>query len=129
MTVRPARQETRVQQLDGVQERLQGVSRPAGKARHHIALYGKVAIERARCPECGAQSFVRSGTSVCCDAVVSTRAAKYRRETEPPDVRKRPPLEAACHICNALKYNLLFQTEDDARVFLADRRRGLGYDW
>lgn len=188
-------QEYRVQRLDGAQERFPAASRVAASASHCVALYGNVAIEKARCPECGGQSFVRSGRTVCCGATVSTHAARYRRETHPADARRRPPprlrrrvLEqqgdrcfychepfgathwrrppaarsrkppkarsftlricwdhrvpyswskdngagnfvAACHVCNALKSDFLFRAEEEARGFLADRRKRGGYDW
>lgn len=36
---------------------------------------------------------------------------------------------AACHVCNGIKSAKIFQTEDDARVYLASARKRKGYDW
>ena len=36
---------------------------------------------------------------------------------------------AACHVCNGIKSNLHFQTVDEARIALADKRREKGYDF
>lgn len=36
---------------------------------------------------------------------------------------------AACHVCNTLKSAKVFQTVDDAKVYLHLARRQKGYDW
>jgi hypothetical protein len=36
---------------------------------------------------------------------------------------------AACHVCNALKKDNVFQTIDDCALFLLDRRAEKGYSW
>lgn len=36
---------------------------------------------------------------------------------------------AACQVCNALKHDMVFQTLEDAQVFLAIRRKQKGFDF
>ena len=36
---------------------------------------------------------------------------------------------AACHVCNGLKGSMVFQTLEEAQVWLALRRKDKGYDW
>lgn len=36
---------------------------------------------------------------------------------------------AACHVCNGIKSDRLFQTVEEAQVYLSDRRRAKGYDF
>lgn len=36
---------------------------------------------------------------------------------------------AACHVCNGLKSNKLFQTVEEAQVYLADKRKQKGYNY
>jgi hypothetical protein len=37
-------------------------------------------------------------------------------------------LVASCHICNQIKHDLLFETSDEARVYILHRRGELGYE-
>lgn len=36
---------------------------------------------------------------------------------------------ASCHVCNGIKSNLMFDTEDALKIYIADRRRSKGYDF
>lgn len=36
---------------------------------------------------------------------------------------------AACHVCNLIKSDKIFQTIDEARMYLAEKRREKGYDF
>lgn len=36
---------------------------------------------------------------------------------------------AACQVCNGIKSSMIFQTVDEAKVYLALRREEKGYDW
>jgi 5-methylcytosine-specific restriction endonuclease McrA len=36
---------------------------------------------------------------------------------------------ASCHVCNHIKSDHLFQTVDEARVYLSDKRKSKGYDF
>jgi len=47
----------------------------------------------------------------------------YVRETKAHNIL------AACHVCNGLKSDHIFQTLDDVRIFLIDRRAEKGYDF
>lgn len=36
---------------------------------------------------------------------------------------------AACHVCNAIKSDKVFQTVEEAQIYLLDRRKAKGYDF
>lgn len=36
---------------------------------------------------------------------------------------------AACHVCNSLKSSMIFNSLDEARVYLLEARKEKGYDW
>lgn len=42
---------------------------------------------------------------------------------------KERNIVAACHVCNGLKSDFIFQSFDDARLFLIEKRSEKGYDF
>jgi 5-methylcytosine-specific restriction endonuclease McrA len=63
-----------------------------GMATHrHVALYGNVAIARARCEQCMIQAFVLDGVLQCCGRMVDEYQPEvYKRESEPEYARRLP---------------------------------------
>ena len=154
-------------------------------AKHGIALYGNVAIERGYCKKCKSTAFIKEGKFVCCDNPATIAIPdKYHRVSEPPLGRKRPPkaeqerilteqeyscfycgvafgshhrrsgkpitikiewdhrlpyiltrnnetgnFVAACHVCNGLKSDKVFQDVEEAQIYLAHKRKDKGYDF
>lgn len=57
----------------------------------HVAIFGSVQIQRARCPECDEMSLVlKNDQSACCDAPVGVRPDGYKRESQPVQRKKNP---------------------------------------
>jgi 5-methylcytosine-specific restriction endonuclease McrA len=63
-----------------------------GQATHYIGLYGNVQIPKAWCNDCGRTAFVIDGMLMCCDVPVDSTPERYKRECEPQQHRKLPPL-------------------------------------
>lgn len=156
----------------------------ARRRKSTLAVYGKVMIERLWCKGCEMFSFVRNGCYVCCGEPVETEPNKYKRMSEPPQHRLKPPKKyrdaqlekqggrcfycgvrfgsvrmrrgkpvtirlqwdhrlpykysqnnssenfvAACHVCNAIKNDKMFDDLEKCVTSLTVRREELGYDF
>lgn len=76
------------------------------KTRTYRALYGGVAVTKGWCDACEQYAFVLDGKLAC---------------------NSTPNFVAACHVCNGIKSDKLFQTLDEARVFIQLAREAKGY--
>lgn len=84
-----------------------------------MALYGNVAIERGICPNCRGTSFIKNGSTVCCDVPINNEPKKFHREIESPQHRKTPPKiekdrileeqEYRCFYCSVLLESTRFR--------------------
>jgi 5-methylcytosine-specific restriction endonuclease McrA len=150
--------------------------------RKHIALYGRIAIERQYCFNCRQFAFIIDGHMACCRKVVEGDATRLRRMVQAEQKRRRPsPYQrkqqiekqegkclyceldldgyvfrngrasritihwdhvvpysysqdngasnfvAACHVCNGIKHDLIFQTLEEARAYVHLKRKEKGY--
>lgn len=147
------------------------------KKNTYIALYGNVKVLKSKCPECKRTAFVIDGCMACCGAKPDQSIPNsYKRESDVPQERKRPPKKdqrrildlqenrciycgryfgtvvyngkknvvlkihwdhfvpfaysqnnkeanflAACNICNLLKCARMFQTVEEAQVYLQNK--------
>ena len=80
-----------------------------------VALFGNVAIEMARCPDCKAQAFVIDRKLACCDRRIDSTPDGVKRVTSPEDRRREPS--------KAEKAVILAQQED--RCLYCERSFGL----
>lgn len=89
--------------------------RKASASRNrHLAIYGNVSIERARCSACNDMAFVFGGKSACCGAPTEDTGLSYKRMSEPQWCRKGPPR----------KEKLKILEEQDGKCAYCDRRLG-----
>lgn len=153
----------------------------------HVALYGKVAIQRSYCESCGGHALVIEGALACCGRKAEAPPARYKRMSEPVSGRSGPSADfkrlqierqenrcvycersfggvvtrvragvarlvdvkvqwdhfvpysyirqngdcnfvAACQICNGLKKDRLFQTLEEAQIWIRQERSLKGYE-
>ena len=57
-----------------------------------VSIYGNIKIPKAYREHCGAFSFVIDGILSCCDRALEFEARRYKRESEPEQRRKLPPV-------------------------------------
>lgn len=76
------------------------------QAPDYVGLYGRIRIAKSFCEPCEAYAFVVAGALQCCGRAVTVDPARYKRETQPEQVRRAPPmrarrakLEEQCHRC------------------------------
>ena len=49
-----------------------------------VALYGRIAIQRTECPECGDISLVLDARTACCGVNPNINPQVYKQMSEPP---------------------------------------------
>jgi len=59
----------------------------------YVGLYGKVRIIKAWCEDCQGYFIVQEGKLSCCDKPIDADPGRYKRESEPEQRRKAPPLK------------------------------------
>jgi 5-methylcytosine-specific restriction endonuclease McrA len=156
----------------------------ARNTKVHIAMYGKIPLNRAFCRTCRRFAFVLEGRIQCCNAQVEAgEASSVRRMSDVPSGRKIPRREdakmileeqegrclycsrkfgsyvkrrnrvirlklnwdhvipyvysldnrarnfvAACHICNSIKRDKIFQTVDEVKIYVQEKIKAKGYE-
>ena len=146
--------------------------------RAYIGLYGNVPLQKHYCEDCQMFAFVLRGKFLCCDSRADRTPQTYKRESQPAQIRRLPPIEArrevlrlqnnaclyclrdfgshvqrgkriitlrlhwdhfipynltqnnytynfvaACHLCNGIKYDHVFQTVEEVRIYVATHQR------
>lgn len=74
----------------------------------NVALYGKVALVRARCKACRAMAIVIDGRFQCCEAVADVAPNRVKRMSQVPGVKKRPTRAQQAEILTSQDYRCFY---------------------
>lgn len=90
----------------------------------HLAMYGKIGIERMMCPECKHLAFIIDGQMACCDMPVEKAAhiGKRKRVSDVPVGRSKPPKRAQKRILAEQDYTCFWCARSFGRVVYRRRR-------
>lgn len=95
------------------------------------AIYGSVALQRERCPECQDVAFVIDGEMACCGAQLEKKVSKLRRMSVATGIRQRPGVDEQRAILSRQRGRCFYcgSVFGDFAVSDGGKRRRLAPNW